>query len=162
MSRSDGVLSIEEVKSCPGWPGDELIEKKKVAVLECVEDIPCNPCEEVCPAGAIRIGLPITNLPYIDGNKCNGCSLCVAVCPGLAIFVIEKNYSNQQSTITMPYELLPLPDEGDTIKALNRRGEFLCNAQVIKVLRSKRYDKTNLITVVVDKRYFNQVRGIKV
>ena len=91
MSREDGALELREVKGCPGWPGEECLERKKVAVLECVEDIPCNPCEVSCPTGAIVVGAPITNLPRIDGEKCTGCGLCVAVCPGLAIFLVERN-----------------------------------------------------------------------
>jgi len=63
VSRADGALSVEEVKNCPGWPGEDCLESRKVAVLECVEDIPCNPCEVACPAGAITVGSPITNLP---------------------------------------------------------------------------------------------------
>jgi Fe-S-cluster-containing hydrogenase component 2 len=106
MGKSEGVLSFREVTQCPGWPGDEIIEEKRVALLECVEDIPCNPCEFICPKGAITVGSPITNLPVIDGNKCDGCLLCISICPGLVIFVLEKNYTDTLSTVSLPYELL--------------------------------------------------------
>jgi Fe-S-cluster-containing hydrogenase component 2 len=162
MSRSDGVLIQEEIRGCPGWPGNDIIEKKKVAVLECVEDIPCNPCETVCPVGAIRVDSPITNLPIIDGDKCTGCNLCIPICPGLAIFVLEKNYSADQSAISIPYELIPIPKRGDIVMALNRKGEKVCDATVIKVLKSKKFDRTNVITVAVDKEYCNEVRQIRV
>jgi Fe-S-cluster-containing hydrogenase component 2 len=161
MSREDGVLSLEEVKACPGWPGDDAVEQNRVAVLECVEDIPCNPCEIVCPRGAIVIGSPITNLPVMDGSKCDGCYHCIAICPGLAIFVVEKNYTDNLATVSMPYELLPLPNKGDKVKALDRRGEFVCDAKVLRVLKAKRYDKTNIVTIEVNKKYFNDVRSIQ-
>jgi len=161
MSRADGVLSLDEIKVCPGWPGDNVVEQKRVAVLECMEDIPCNPCEVYCPKGAIVVGTPITNLPVIDGNKCDGCSLCIAMCPGLAIFVVEKNYIENRSTVSLPYELLPLPNTGDKVKALDRKGDYVCDAKVLRVLKAKRYDKTNIVTIEVDKKYFNEVRNIK-
>ena len=161
MSKAEGVLSADEVEACPGWPGNEIIEKKRVAVLECVEDIPCNPCEVDCPKGAIVVGAPITNLPRIDGSKCDGCCLCIARCPGLAIFVVEKNYSNNRSTVSLPYELLPVPGKGAKVEALDRKGERVCDATVLRVLKARQYDKTNVVTIEIDKEYVNEVRSIK-
>jgi Fe-S-cluster-containing hydrogenase component 2 len=161
MARVEGVLTVEEIKNFPGWPGDENIEKKRVAVLECVEDIPCNPCEEICPVGAIQVGEPVTNLPVIDGEKCTGCNQCIAICPGLAIFVVEKNHSEHLSSISMPYELLPLPGRGDGVKGLNRSGEVVCDALVESVLTSKKLDKTNIVTVTVEKKFCHEVRSVK-
>ena len=162
MARAEGVLTIEEIRKCPGWPGNEFIEKKKIAILECVEDIPCNPCEEICPVGAIQVGSPITNLPAVDGEKCTGCNQCVAICPGLAIFVVEKNHSEQLSSIAMPYELLPLPNKGDRVKGLNRNGKWVCDAQVEKVLVSRKFERTNVVTVTVEKEYCHEVRSIEI
>jgi Fe-S-cluster-containing hydrogenase component 2 len=161
MARAGGVLTVEEIKNFPGWPGDENIEKKRVAVLECVEDIPCNPCEEICPVGAIQVGEPVTNLPVIDGEKCTGCNQCIAICPGLAIFVVEKNHSEHLSSISMPYELLPFPGRGDGVKGLNRSGEVVCDALVESVLTSKKLDKTNIVTVTVEKKFCHEVRSVK-
>ncbi len=162
MSRADGALTAEEVMACPGWPGEEWLEKKKVAVLECVEDIPCNPCEVACPTGAITVGSPITNLPRIEADKCTGCNLCVAVCPGLAIFVVQKSFRDGLAAVSLPYELLPLPGEGDEVRALDRAGRFLCTATVVKIQKARKFDKTNVLTVSVERRYFNEVRSIEV
>lgn len=161
MSRSEGILTIDEVKKSPGWPGDEAVESKRVVVLECVEDIPCNPCETVCPNGAIGIGEPITNLPVVDGSKCNGCGACIAVCPGLAIFMIEKNYSESQSTLSLPYELLPVPKKADRVKALNRGGEYVTDAEVLQVVQVRKYDKTAVVTIAIDKKYVDVVRSFR-
>ncbi len=162
MSRADGALTAEEIRGCPGWPGDGCVESRKVAVLECVEDIPCNPCEIVCPVGAITVGSPITNLPAIDGRKCTGCGLCIAACPGLAIFVLDKNYSAEQATVSLPYELLPLPREGQIVNALDRSGARACRATVVKVQKAKKFDRTRVVTIAVEKPYVNEVRGIEV
>ena len=162
MSRQDGALDLAEVKGCPGWPGDACLDRKKVVVLECVEDIPCNPCEVSCPTGAIVVGTPITNLPRIDGEKCTGCGLCVAVCPGLAIFLVERNRPDGRSTVTLPCEILPLPKPGDEVRALDRQGRFLCMAKVLKVHEAKKYDRTRVVTVSVEKRFCDEARGIEV
>lgn len=161
MSREDGALELREVKGCPGWPGEECLERRKVAVLECVEDIPCNPCEVACPTGAIVVGAPITNLPRIDGDKCTGCGLCVAVCPGLAIFLVERNRADGRATVTLPFELLPLPRAGDAVRAMDRQGRFLCEATVLKVHDAKKYDRTRVVTISVERRFSDEARAIE-
>ncbi len=162
MSRADGALNTKEVQSCPGWPGQDCLDQKRVAVLECVEDIPCNPCEVACPTGAITIGTPITNLPTILGEKCTGCNLCVAICPGLAIFVVEKNYSDEFAAVSLPFELLPLPKEGQIVRALDRAGTFLCQAEVVRVQKAKRFDRTSVVTVCVEREFSDDARSIEV
>jgi len=162
MARVEGVLTVEEVMKCPGWPGDNFIEKKRVAILECVEDIPCNPCEEICPVGAIKVGSPITNLPVIDGEKCTGCNKCIAICPGLAIFVVDKNHSQRFSSISLPYELLPLPKKGDRVEGLDRSGKSICRAQVEKVVALEKNDKTVIVTIIVEKEFCHDVRSIHI
>ena len=162
MSRTEGILGLEEVKGCSGWPGDDVVEKKRVAVLECVEDIPCNPCETVCPKGAIRVGEPITNLPRIDGEKCDGCGMCVAVCPGLAIFVVDKSGEGEEAFVTVPYEMLPLPGKGEKVECMNRSGEVVCGGTVERVVQVKKYDRTAVVTVRIGKGYADDVRSIRV
>ena len=80
---NSGVLSLNELKKTPGFPKDAAFEKGLIAVIECDQDIPCNPCEGICSSSAIIIGNPITNLPTIEPHKCNGCLKCVSICPGV-------------------------------------------------------------------------------
>ena len=162
MSKSDGLVSLEEIKKCPGWPDENYLDTKRVAVLECVEDIPCNPCESACPHGAITVGKPITNLPVIHAEKCTGCNLCIAACPGLAIFVVEKNYSDQYAALSLPYEFLPFPEKGQTVKIYDRDGTQLGEAEIIKVARLKKYDKTCVVTVTLAKELRDIARSIQI
>lgn len=81
-----GIPSLEELINSPGFPSEEEMKKRPIAVIECVQGIPCNPCETACPFGAIEVGEPITNLPRLLTDKCQGCGLCIPACPGLAIF----------------------------------------------------------------------------
>ena len=65
----DGYPSMDEIKEANGWPDEERFAKGPVAVVECVQQIPCNPCESACPLHAIHIGEPITNTPQVDREK---------------------------------------------------------------------------------------------
>ena len=40
----DGFPSFEEIKEATGWPSEERLAKGPVAICECVQQIPCNPC----------------------------------------------------------------------------------------------------------------------
>ncbi len=161
LSSEMGVLSSRELAACPGYPGKEELERGPVAVIECTEEIPCNPCQTICPGGAIVVGKPITNLPIIDREKCNGCGLCIPACPGLAIFVVDNTYSEKEAVISFPHEYLPLPKEGNNVNAVNREGKIVCTGRVVKVRNSRKYDHTPVITIAVDKKYSSEVRGIE-
>ncbi len=157
---SDGILSIERIRSLPGYPGSERFDNGPVVVIECDEDIPCNPCEDICPSNAISVGDPITNLPYIDPKKCDGCIVCISICPGLCMFIVHKHYTETKSLIYLPYEMYPLPEKGAIVDGCNRMGERVCEATVEKVIASKKLQKTSIIAISVPKDHFEAVRAI--
>jgi len=157
---NDGILSLERIRRLPGYPDESSFEKGPVVVIECDEDIPCNPCEDICPSGAITVGEPITNLPRVDIRKCNGCCLCITICPGLCMFVVYKNFSDTESLIYIPWELSLLPEKGTVAEGCNRRGEQVCRVRVEKVIKAKKLQKTSIIAVSVPKKYFEIVRSI--
>lgn len=119
-------------------------------VMECTQNIPCNPCQDACPKGCITIGSNITSLPVVDtSHKCIGCGMCVASCSGQAIFLIDEEVEPGFGTVTLPYEFLPLPKEGDKGDALGRDGKVVCAAEVVKVYTAPAFDHTNLLTIKV-------------
>lgn len=156
-----GCPSIEELRSSPAFPKKEDYLKGPISVIECIEEIPCNPCETSCPKGAIKVGKPITNLPFIDFEKCTGCGICVAACPGLAIYVKDYNYSEEEALITFPYEYLPLPEAGDTVTAADRKGQAVCQGRIVKVLQTKASNKTALVSMSYEKKFFEDVVTMK-
>jgi Fe-S-cluster-containing hydrogenase component 2 len=156
-----GIPSEQELQDSPGYPKPEDFEKGPIAVIECVQEIPCDPCETACRQGAIVVGEPITNLPYFDADKCTGCGLCVASCPGQAIFVVHLHYSDEESLVTFPFEYLPLPQVGDQANAINRAGEVVCRGRVGKVQTPRAFDHTAVITIAIPKAFAHQVRGIE-
>jgi Fe-S-cluster-containing hydrogenase component 2 len=156
-----GIPLIEELEASPGFPSKEDILRGPTAVIECIQDIPCNPCEAVCPNKAIVVGKPITNLPVFIGEKCDACGLCIAACPGQAIFRVDATYSDAQATVSFPYEYLPLPQKGDVVSGVNRAGKVVCQANVLRVQKPKGFDHTAVITIVVPKELVMIVRSIQ-
>lgn len=146
-----GILSPKELQ----LPSKKQLQKG-AAILECVQEIPCNPCVDSCPVHAISMK-DINAPPVNDFEKCIGCTKCVGVCPGLAIFVVKIKDDN--ALITLPYEFVPVPKVGDTVKALDRTGAVRSNAVVKKVVRN---EKTMVVTIEVDGSLAMDVRNIQV
>lgn len=156
----NGYPSWEELKKFNRIPSDERFAKGPVAVIECIQDIPCNPCEGACKFDAICVGEPITNLPQLQEEKCIGCGICVAQCPGLAIFVVDKTYSETKATVSFPHEFLPLPEKGQKVIAVDRAGKPVCEAVVVRVVNPESNDHTPVVTVAIPKEYADVVRGM--
>jgi len=152
-----GAPTLEMLKESPGFPTEEQMRQGPIAVIECVEDIPCNPCETACPRGAIVVGEPISNLPVFHAERCTGSGLCLAVCPGLAIYLNDYTHSAEHALITFPFEYLPLPNKGDAVHLVNRLGEEVCSGEVRRVSTAARNDRTTLVSVAFPKRHFDEV-----
>lgn len=156
----DGIVRWEDVMASKGCPSSSRAEKGPVAVIECLQEIPCNPCETGCSFGAISVGDPITNLPVLDEEKCKGCGNCVPVCPGLAIFIEDLSGPDNEAKVTFAYEYLPLPERGAAVRATNRAGEEICEATVVDVKKPAAFNKTAVITISVSKEHVHEARGI--
>jgi len=154
----NGVPSKEEIKRVT--PPEEILAQKAVVMVECFQNIPCDPCAASCPFGAILSFVDINDLPEVDYNKCTGCGLCIASCPGLAIFVIDMNYSSKEAVIKLPYEMLPIPKKGQIVSGLDREGNKVAEVQVDKVFKTR--NKTYLISITVPKEMALIIRNIRV
>lgn len=153
-----GFVADEEIERFPG-----VVHKKGVhPVIECTQNIPCNPCQDACVKGCISTGENITFLPFVrDDNKCINCGMCVASCSGQAIFLVDEDCGDGSATVTMPYEFLPLPQIGDKGYGLSRKGEKICEAEVVSIKSVKAFDHTNLLTMRVPKEYAMTARFFK-
>jgi ferredoxin len=156
-----GIPSAAELASCKGIPGAERMAKGRVAVIECIQPIPCNPCVKACPFGAISINGDITEPPVLDGDRCTGCGNCVPRCPGLAIFLVDLNYSETEASVDFPYEYLPLPEKGAEVEPLDRSGKTVCPGRVIQILSAPANDSTAVIRLAVPKEFAGTVRSMR-
>ncbi len=159
--KKTGVFSWKELKNSPGIPSAERIEEGPVAFIECTQEIPCDPCEKSCRFDAIVVGDSVINLPELIDENCTGCGACIPDCPGLAIFLVHKHYSDKHASVSFPYEYYPLPQKGAWVSCVNREGETITTGKVLKVQTLPKYDQTAVITVAVPKEHCLEVRSIK-
>ena len=156
--RQLGYLPLEVIKEKIILPSEDRMEKGPVVIIEWDEDIPCDPCVDSCKLKAI-IKESLTSAPSVDYEKCTGCTLCVASCPGLAIFVVD-NSRPDKAIVYIPYEMLPVPQEGDKGDALDRSGKRIGSAEVTKVRKGTR--KTTILGILVKKDLAMNVRSFKI
>ncbi len=157
MLEKTGIPTADDLEKV--IPDKKRLARGPVVTIECFQRIPCDPCAISCKLGAIKPFKDINDLPMVDFDKCTGCGICISSCPGLAIFVIDMNYSDEKSLIKLPHEMLPLPEKGEDVYALDRAGSILGKVKVVRVLKIK--NKTNIISLEVQKSMVMKVRSIK-
>jgi len=160
MLISTGVPTKEDIAGIT--PSDERLAKGPVVVIECFQEIPCDPCVKACRRGAITMPHDINDIPVVDTDKCNGCGLCISLCPGLAIFVVDKTYSDKHALVKIPYEYVPVPQEGHLVTGLDRAGNELGRYEVIKVTPGGSKNMTYTVSLAVPHDLVMEVRDIKI
>lgn len=159
MLKSSGIAQIQDWEA--KLPDADRRKSGPYVVFECFQKIPCNPCEKACPNKAVAIGEDINNIPCIDYGRCNGCGICIARCPGLAIFVVDEDYAPGFGKVLIPWEYRPLPEKGSEVTAVGRDGRDVCRATVVEVRNVKNQDRTAVLGLVVPVEFVNEVRGIE-
>lgn len=159
MLIQDGIPTREDLAAV--MPTAERLARGAVAIAECFQKIPCNPCSKACVKKAIRVEPDINQTPKVDFDVCNGCGICLARCPGLAIFVVDMTYSGTEAVVKLPFEFLPVPREGQLACGLNRAGEELGWFPVVKVLSGGKKNMTYTISLAVPKELAMEVRNIR-
>lgn len=155
-----GVADVADLARA--LPSRERLAKGPVAVVECFQQIPCDPCASSCARGAIAPFADINDLPKLDADRCNGCGLCVAHCPGLAIFITDETYGQDETLVKLAYEFLPLPEKGQLVVALDRSGAEAGQARVVRVQKPKDKRDTPVVWIAVPRELGQSVRHIRV
>lgn len=140
-----GVPSASELARVT--PPAERRARGPVVVVECFQRIPCDPCHYSCHFGAIAPFSDINDVPVVHWDNCTGCGLCVAACPGLAIFVIDETAGTDDCLIAMPYEMSPVPAKGTRVSLRDRAGVAVGSGSVERVVPGRKVAGTTVVWV---------------
>jgi sarcosine oxidase, subunit alpha len=159
----------EVLKSHPG----EVLQMQDVPVsgdvfpiMHCRQEIPCDPCANVCPNGLIQIdSLDIRGLPEyssLDGKNCIACERCIAICPGLAITLVDLRKDPDQALVSIPLEFSEeFIHVGDVVTLTDIDGHPLGNYPVTRLRTLRQFISTLIVQVQVPAQIATQVSGIQ-
>ena len=159
--------TAEVLKSRPGATiTEDLSGEPRAAypVFHCSQEIPCNPCTSICPQHAIRIeGDDLMGLPEFVGDACDACEKCVAICPGLAVTLVDFRKGDAFATVTVPYEFTARSiTKGDVVTVLDTEGAILGNVEVTRVRDAKASDRCLMVRLKAPREIAKQIAGIRV
>jgi Fe-S-cluster-containing hydrogenase component 2/bacterioferritin-associated ferredoxin len=159
--------TAEVLKSRPGTTVAEELPEARTGVFpvfHCAQEIPCNPCASICPNHSIRIeGDDVLGLPVFVGDECDGCEKCVAICPGLAITLLDFRKDAAQPTVVIPYEFSAKRiKKGDIVTVLDCEGVVLGNVEVTRVRAPREADRALLVRVSAPAEIAPRIAGIRV
>ncbi|MGC9313988.1 MAG: hypothetical protein ACP5G4_00005, partial [bacterium] len=66
---------------------------------------------------------------------------------------------DNQALIRIPHEFAPLPEVGQTVSALDREGNPVADAEVIRVRKAK--SGTPVIHIAIPRNLIREIRAIK-
>lgn len=157
------------LKSHPGEIED-LYEKKQPGevypVLHCRQEIPCDPCASICPYHLIQIDPEdICSIPHYhphNGKTCIGCERCVAVCPGLAITLVDEREDANFPTVSIPLEFSEeYMHVGKAIPVTDIEGHVLGKYPIERIHTLRQFSHTRIARVKVPAEIATKVTGIQ-
>ncbi len=175
-------LGIDVPQAPPGWMAFEEILKSKPGeirplidpdkpgevfpVMHCRQEIPCDPCASVCPQGLIQIDpSDIRSLPQFcpaDEKNCIACERCVAICPGLAITLVDFRKDPQHPLVSIPIEFSEAyVHTGDRVPVTDVDGKVLGEFPVISMRTLRQFSRTLIVRVQVPAEYAAKAAGIQ-
>jgi len=159
---------VNILRSKPGpVKGPHSFPKNKdvYPVINCAQEIPCNPCTEACVLQSIKIkDETMMGQPKFDGD-CLGCCRCVALCPGLAITLVDKKYDKTKKTarVVLPWEM---PDDtikiGQKIISTGIEGKEIGIGKIIAIKKAEWQNKRRLVSIEVPYKDTDKIVGIKI
>ncbi|MEN6560042.1 MAG: (2Fe-2S)-binding protein, partial [Acidobacteriota bacterium] len=167
----DWYRTADILKSKPGTVVPERTPEEAAAVfpvLHCNQEIPCDPCTAVCPNDLIEMDeTDIRRLPSFAGEKggkgCSGCEKCVAICPGLAITLVDYRKDAEFPTVAIPFEF---PKDrlkpGDRAVVEDTEGQPLGEVEIGAVKAINANDRTVIVKVRAPRAYARKIAGLRI
>lgn len=133
-------------------------------VVRCTQEIPCNPCVSVCRKHALEmVGDPLTGIPRYVGEGCTGCNRCLAICPGLAITLVDRREDPERPLVTIPFEMADRHVEpGSLVLATDDDGVPVGRFEVIDVKDRRFQNHTRLVRIRATADTATRIAGIRV
>jgi NADPH-dependent 2,4-dienoyl-CoA reductase/sulfur reductase-like enzyme/ferredoxin len=163
------------LKSHPGPVVERKCHIEKVGVhpiIHCNQEIPCNPCTTCCSEGKINIpGGGLLGLPQYEGcedlvtysSNCIGCGQCVAICPGLAITLVDYRKSADTPRVTLPAEVFNKKvEKGEILTIVDEDGNELGDFEVYRTRILAQHPKTQLVTFELPSEIATKAMSFKI
>jgi NADPH-dependent 2,4-dienoyl-CoA reductase/sulfur reductase-like enzyme/ferredoxin len=166
----DWYRTADILKSRPGSTVPERTPAPEAGVfpvIHCNQEIPCDPCTAVCPNDLIEMDkTDIRLLPSFvlekGGKGCTGCEKCVAICPGLAITLVDYRKDAEFPTVAIPFEFLKdTLAAGDHVVVEDTDGNPLGRVEVAAVKAIKANDRTVIIKVRAPRAFAKKIAGVR-
>ncbi|HPW18584.1 MAG TPA: (2Fe-2S)-binding protein, partial [Candidatus Aminicenantes bacterium] len=166
----DWYRTADILKSKPGATFAERTPEPETGVfpvIHCNQEIPCDPCTAVCPNDLIEMDKSdIRLLPSFVGEKagkgCTGCEKCVAICPGLAITLVDYRKDREFPTVAIPFEFLKdALAVGDRVTVEDTDGNALGRVEVAAVKAIKANDRTVIVKVRAPRAFAKKIAGLR-
>jgi sarcosine oxidase subunit alpha len=167
----DWYRTADILKSRPGATTPERTPGEDAGVfpvIHCNQEIPCDPCTAVCPNDLIEMDeTDIRLLPSFvrekAGKGCTGCEKCVAICPGLAITLVDYRKDPEFPTVAIPFEFLKDSlKAGDSVVVEDTEGQPLGWVEVGAIKAIKANDRTVIVKVRAPCAYAKKISGIRI
>ena len=159
---------IKILRSKPGPIHNPLsppTDKEIYPMIRCNQEIPCNPCTEACILQSIKIKEPtMMGRPRFTGT-CLGCTRCAAICPGLAITIVDRQYDPIKKTarVVIPWEMPQGTIKiGQNAPTTGVEGEDIGTGKIIAIKQSHWQNKRSLVSLEVPFNEADQVAGIRI
>jgi NADPH-dependent 2,4-dienoyl-CoA reductase/sulfur reductase-like enzyme/ferredoxin len=159
---------LDVLKSKPGG----VHEKKpfdtglsQYPVIRCTQEIPCNPCQDVCPVGSIAMPTGKITEPPEFSDTCIACNRCISICPGLAITLVDRGYdaSGETALVLVPWEM---PEgtirQGMDVTTSGFKGDVVGRGRVVAIRSSHWQNRRSLVALEVPASEADDVAGIRI